>query len=237
MKKIILVALLFLCLTTNTMAQDIESDELHDIATFVTEANMQVEEWEVTWKETISKEDIEGMIATISKDNEFTVTVDNDVKKYLAEDMHKKGGITVSYEVILPNDEAYPPELIAVIKGNSWNKSIEAIYQTEKEILGHQLFTDSVKAYTCLTTQGDAIIDSEGFLEGFANYFNIQQQHTQLDTIKNSTHKKIFYGYNPVWVHSFSINGTQMNVQVAVTQNADEHTKYTIGTPILINEY
>lgn len=237
MKKIIWITLLFLCLTTNTMAKDINSDELIDLTTFVTKENLQVDGWEVTWKESIDKDDIEDAIATISKDNEITVTEEEDVKKYLAEDMHKKGGLAVSYEVLIPNDDLYDTELIAVIKGSSWDKVAKENYQSKKRMMSHQLFTDSAKTYTCLTTHDDGIISGDGFLEELTNYFNIQQQYTQLDTVKNSTHKKIFYGYIPVWVHNISINGTQTNVQVAVTQSEEEQSKYTIGTPILINEY
>jgi hypothetical protein len=214
------------------------ADELHDMAGFVTDAGMQVEDWEVTFKESIDMADMDDIIATISENSDITVTEDKNVKKYLAVDMHKSSGITVSYEVILPRNGAYSPELIAVVKGKAWNKVMEANYQSEKETFRHQLFTDAVKVYTCLTTHSDGIMSSDDFLEQFVNYFNIQQQHTQLDTVENSSHKKIFYGYNPIWVHSISINGTQTNVQVAVTQdNEEEHPKYTIGTPILINEY
>ena len=238
MKKTVLISLLLLFLTTNTMAQEMKKDELVDIASFVTQEHLKVEKWEVTWKDKMNKDQIQKLVVRLNKDNKMTRTEDDLAVKYFAKDTHKQSGIAVFYKVVIPRDDKYDAELIAVMEGTSWNENIKEHYQSKKALIVHQLFTKNAKTYTCLVTQNDGIMSSDYFFEAFTKYFKLQQKNTQFDTVVNSSHKKIIYGYTPIWEHNMiTINGTQMNVQVAETQNENEHPKYTIGTPILINEY
>lgn len=237
MRKIVFIACLFLFITTNTMAQDIGSDELVDIASFVTNHELKVDQWEVTMKEKIDKGSIPSIIKTLSASYTVKKTADKNSVKYFFTDAHNSADVTVFYNVIIPKDGRYNAELTAVIAGSGWDESVKSGYKKKQDLISHQLFTESVKTYTCLTTQDDAIIDSDSFLREFAYYLNLQHEETQFDTVRNSTHEKVIYGYTSLWNQKFSINGTKMNVQIAVTNGDNGNPKYTIGTPILINEY
>lgn len=237
MKKIVFITLLFLFVTTHTMAQDIKSDELTDIASFVTGKNLKVDNWKVTLKEKIVREDIQAIIKALKRNHTVQKTEDENIVKYMFKDTHKSENIVVSYNVIIPKVGSYSAELIAVIEGASWSDSIEESYQLKRNLIVNRFFTKSKKTFACLTTHQGAIIGSDYFLKEFTNYLNLQHEVTQVDTVGKSAHKKIIYGYTELWEDKISISGSPVNFQVAVTTDENNKPKYTIGTPILINEY
>src|SRR5699024_12270572 len=65
----------------------------------------------------------------------------------------------------------------------------------------------------------------------------IKHEQTQIDNHEKSALDKIIYGYTPLWSQKINIMNNPTNVQIAVTSNEKGMVNFTVGTPILINEY
>ncbi|MBY7144717.1 YwmB family TATA-box binding protein [Virgibacillus sp. NKC19-3] len=236
MRKMLFISLLFLCITSEVAASHVQTDEMTELASIVTTSDGVVGNWEVTLKEKMDKTAIQDKLNELK--NRYLVTVHEDEKsiKYSSGSVHKKSGISVTYNVIIPKDDMQHAELIAVMKGGHWDAFIKEQYQSIRDEMATKYFTKSAEVFACLTTDNGDIINDESFLIELTDHLNLQHRKTQNDTVENSTHEEIIYGYTPLWDQKITIGDTPMNVQIAVTEGNGEPT-YTIGTPILINEY
>ncbi|SET65802.1 TATA-box binding [Oceanobacillus limi] len=235
MRKIVLISVFILCITNNVVAQESYQDELIDIATIVLENDMSVDSWQVIIKEKMNKDQI-GLLVDELKDSYLvTRTEDENSIKYSFEDVHKNGVVYERFNAILPKNTSHNAELIAVLEGDSWNSKIEDNYQEKINWIQKQYFTKSAQIYPCLTTSDNAIINSDYFLSNFTEKMDVKHIQEQTDT--ELADRKIIYGYTSQWGRKMTIVDKPVNVQIVV-ENMDEHNKsYTIGTPILINEY
>lgn len=238
-KKSIILAILCLFVANTVVAQthDRSDNELLDLVYFMIAEDASILEWETTWKESISQARTDDLVETLSRKYHQHVTKDEQKIKYSFEDSHIYKGFNVLFHVIVPRQKHADAELVVVIKGDGWYSDMEKNYFNTVLNLQKEYFTSSVKKFACLTTKGNGIISSDYFLNKLTNYFQIQQKQTQFDTVEQSTHKKIIYGYTPVWERKISVNDTPMNIQIAVEENGSDNPTYVIGTPILINEY
>ncbi len=221
------------------MAKDVEfkQDQLTDIANFITTQQLEVQQWQTTMKESISRKRSEQLVDDLEGHFNKLVTEDEKKLKYSFQDTRFSDQFNVLYNVIVPKQKQYEPEIVVVIKGSIWSQEIEEFYKNTVTTIENLYFSDSMKKFACLTTAGNDIISGDYFLSTLTEHFKVQQTKTQFDTVKKSTHKKIIYGYTPLWAHKISVNNFPMNLQVAVTDNGSDYPTYTIGTPILINEY
>lgn len=237
MRKLAFLSLLFLFITAEAVASGIETDEMMELASVVTESGASIGDWEVTVKEKMDKSELQDIIAEWKNSHLVTVNKEENSIKYSLESVHKSSDISVIYNVIIPKDSMHDAELIAVIEGSRWNTSIEENYQSILDSMTTKYFTKSAEVFACLTTRDGGIMNNEEFLNELADRLNLRHMKTQFDTVENSVHEKIIYGYTPLWDQKITIGDTPMNLQLALTQNGNGDRTYTIGTPILINEY
>lgn len=238
-KKSIILAILCVLIANNVgMDPRVEStDELMDLAQFIVTENAPIQEWQTTWKESISPQRKDAVVKMLSRRYEKSVTKDKKKVKISFVNRHISNGVSVSFNVVIPRHRNASLEFIAVISGKGWNSNTKEEYTHIKQRLMNKYFTNSVRTFACLTTRGNDIINSDYFLNKLTNYFQIEQIQTQFDTVEKSSHEKIIYGYTPFWKQHISTEDAPMNIQIAVEENGSDNPTYMIGTPILINEY
>lgn len=222
---------------TTTQASELDSDEMIALGNFAIEHQLDVENWQVTIKESIGIDKGEKLVEQLKKELPYEKKTDEKSIKYIFKNDHKIDRMDVLYKVILPTESSSQAEIIALLEGDDWSEDIKETYMTTKNEIVHKLFTKLAQSYTCLTLVNDDIISSDVFIEDAINYFNLQHTTTQYDNIAKSTIKRSFYGYTDLWKDFYSVNDKPINVQIAVIEDDAGNEKYTIGTPILIHEY
>ncbi|MFC4024975.1 YwmB family TATA-box binding protein [Oceanobacillus longus] len=237
MRKITIILVLLLFITAKPMVNGMERDEMIDLAAFTLENKIAIENWQVTFKENIGKQKAERIVNEFKDSSLVTITEDDNVIKYLLRDVHKDVGLDVSYSVVIPKNQQFKAEIVVVVEGIQWNEQIQEDYVLIKRLIKDKFFTNSLKTFACLTTEDSGIMKTDVFVEEITNYFKLQHIVTQFDTIENSMHEKIIYGYTDLWKQSYFIEGAPMNLQIAVVMDDEMNLEYTIGTPILIHEY
>lgn len=235
MRKIALIILFVLLLTTKTVTMAEYNDALLDIADYTETISLPIDDWTVTVREQISEEAAIEMMTKMKKEGlQATKKEKENSTNYSLADTQNSSKLNVYYNVIVHSGKA---ELIAVIEGRDWSESMKELYMKEITKVKNQYFTNMAQTFACLTVIDDAIIGSDYFFNDLTKTFNIQQETVQFDNNENLSHNFIFYGYTPLWTQKISLENATMNIQVAVTENTEGHLTYTIGTPILINEY
>ncbi|WP_339226530.1 YwmB family TATA-box binding protein [Oceanobacillus sp. FSL K6-2867] len=237
MKKISFLLVLILLINAKPVVNGMESEEMIELANFTLSNGTPIENWQVTMKESITIKQAEKHLAEMKNGSFVTRSEDENTIKYLLREDKQYEEIQITHMVVIPKDKAIKAEIIAVIEGTKWNEQIEESYLSIKHEIMDKYLTETSKTFACLTTDFSGIIKSDVLIKEIKNYYNLQHIKTQFDTLENSTHKKIVYGYTDLWKESFIIDGTPMNLQLAVATNEKEELKYTIGTPILIHEY
>lgn len=235
MRKII--SLFLLCLFITHELVEIEGKELLDIADFVTDNGSVVDEWTVTIKEKIhSNSSLREFQMSLAGKTKPIISNTTHSQIYFYENTHNYDTINVSFKVVIPKTEQ-PAELVAIIAGEHWNRSLSNQYLHLLQTITNAYFTKNIHVYTCLSTTESVIIDSDEFFQKVIEKFDIKNISTQSDNINNQIHKKIFYGYTQIWEKKLKINDELMNLQVVMDEKKNGKQKIIIGTPILINEY
>ncbi|BAC14929.1 hypothetical protein [Oceanobacillus iheyensis HTE831] len=232
--------LFFICISlflTTTHASELNTDEMIALGNFATEQQLEIENWQVTIKESVSVVKAEKSIELLK--NEYSYEKKSTEKSiiYLFKNDHKTNGLDVLYKVILPTESSSQAEVIALFEGADWSEEVKESYLITKNEIVHKLFTKLAQSYTCLTSVDNDIINGDVFIEKAINYFNLRHTTTQYDNIAKSTIKKSFYGYTDLWDAFYSVDNKPINVQIAIIEDEAGNEKYTIGTPILIHEY
>ncbi|WP_179151986.1 YwmB family TATA-box binding protein [Oceanobacillus senegalensis] len=236
MLRIIFISLLLL-FTINGTVQGIENDELEEMATFVVEQDLVLEEWKVLVKEKKTPSAINDILNELKNGYKVTRTEDENIIKYQFRDTQKNDGINVLYNVNLPKKNIGYPELTVVMEGQDWNRSIHRNYVEKMNSITDNLFTNSKRVFSWINTEPSGIIIEGEFERDLRDFLNIQQTDKQVDTASNSVRNTYIYGYTPRWKEKITIENKQINVQVAITQIDNELPELTLGTPILIHEY
>ena len=237
MKKIGFILMLFLIIPIAAIAKDEDANELEAMAAFVADNDLTIESWEVTIKEKVKQDQLQDIIENLKDSHLVSTTEDENAIKYKLRSTHKNADVSVIYSVVIPKDPKFETELTAVIKGDNWSESILDIYQEKFNFIMKQYFTDSSKRFACLTTENNAIINSDHFFNETIDKFNLKFVSTQTDKINKVTNKKILYGYTPLWNQKLTIMDKPVNIQIAIKSTEKRNSKITLGTPILINEY
>ncbi|MFS0750303.1 YwmB family TATA-box binding protein [Oceanobacillus sp. 1P07AA] len=222
---------------TTTHASELDSDEMVALGNFAIEQQLEVENWQVNIKESISVDKAEKLVEQLKDDFSYEKKIDEKSIKYIFKNDHKIDSMDVLYKVILPTESSLQAEIIALLEGADWSEEIKETYITTKNEIVHKLFTKLAQSYTCLTLVNDDIMNSDVFINHAINYFNLRHTTTQYDNIAKSTIKKSFYGYTDLWNEFYSVDDGPINVQIAIIEDDAGNEQYTIGTPILIHEY
>jgi len=232
---VLVFIILFLLMSTEAMAKEIHTDELMDLANFVVEQEAAIETWTVTIKETIDQKQLPQILKKLHENKNITMTEDENSIKYQVNDPQKNESFVELYNVVIPKTENQRAELIVVLEGDSWDKNVRHTYQLRINEILNEWFTNSKQIFSWLEFSDDGIIDRNVFINELIAEFNLQDIITQSDNI--STNRKMIYGYTPVWSQKVRMQSISVNLQIAMAMNTDGDTTYTIGTPILINEY
>ncbi|SDQ13359.1 YwmB family TATA-box binding protein [Virgibacillus salinus] len=238
MKKIVLMSIILLLTTGDAVSQK-QQEEMSALASTLTGSDMEVENWEVTIKEQMSKDRVKQLIKKLKTKNSQMVTskeAENSIK-YSFGYINKKTNINETYNIVIPKDDKYQAQFTVVLEGNSWNKSIKKDYLNRLESVQYDFFSDNSTKFACITTTLSGKLGSVYFLNRIKESLNLQNIDEQSDTVENSMLTKVVYGYTPLWDQKITIMDKPMNLQLAFKDIENGKTKLTIGTPILITEY
>lgn len=233
-----LCLLVIICFFVNqAFSQSEQVDEILDLGAFVNEYELDIHFWEVTIKETVRSNQAEEMIQELKKTYEVEEERNDQRTKYTVQTSLKEGHFNVIYHVLIPQDSSNSAELIAVLHGEEWNQKVQNSYIKEKEIITKKFFSKMMQVYTCLSVQDSGIMNLDIFINTVKNYFNIKHISSQYDNVQNSRIKNSTYGYIKAWKNYYFMENDPINVQIAAVADRQGEIHYTIGTPILINEY
>ncbi|ASK62093.1 hypothetical protein CFK37_07915 [Virgibacillus phasianinus] len=239
MKKIAIILILILFMTNHVSAHNkpLSQGEMIQLANLTASSKLTIDHWQVTLKENIPKARLQDYINEWKNSYLDTYSEDENVIKYTFRNVHKNENLVESYIVIIPKNSSYQSELIAVVSGQDWNTTTKHKYQElQKSIIRHY-FSENATKFACLTTASDDTIKGVYLINSVKEKLQLQQITTQTDNVEKSMHKKIIYGYTPLWTQNFNILDKPVNVNIAITNTTNGETKLTIGTPILITEY
>jgi len=235
MKKIILFIVFSIILSQETPVM--VGQELIDISHFLEENSMTVDAWSVTIKEKIHSETVlKNTVQQLSEQYDQTVSKDENAHIYFYEGTHNEAQIDVSFKVVQSIIED-SGEIVAVISGQKWDGSLLQDYLDMLQSINENYFTEKSHVYTCLTIEDGVIINNDNFLEKVIKNFNLSNVKTQIDKVQTKIHKKVIYGYTPIWDKKLMIKDEPMNLQVVIDGDDSKERKVIIGTPVLINEY
>lgn len=237
MRKILCLNLIIILLSSPITTAEIETNDVEDMIDIVVNNDLEIDEWEVTIKEKVNMNKKQEIVEEIKINGEYTRKENGNSVLYIFEDSHIYSESVETYNVIIPKNKSDDIEIIAVFKGYTWNEEIKTNYIKWLRTMMNNVFTKSARKYTCLTTKFSGIINADYVLNYIDKKLDIEHKQTQIDKNNNSTLDKVIYGYTPLWNQGVSIMDDPTNVQIAVITNKMGLTKFSIGTPILINEY
>lgn len=238
LKKQAFCLLLVICFVVNqAFSLPYHADEMEDLAAFAKEYDLAINFWEVTMKEQLDTERAEHLIQSLKEKYTSYEDKDENRLKYTFESRHKNDPFYVIYNVILPLDKNEPAEVIIVLHGTEWDNQISQKYQEEKKAILKNYLTKESQLYTCLSVQGNGIMNHDVFVNKAKIYLNIKHISTKYDNIENSRIEKSTYGYTKTWEQYYYMENTPKNVQIAAVTDRQGEMSFMIGTPILINEY
>ncbi|MBU5465275.1 YwmB family TATA-box binding protein [Virgibacillus sp. MSJ-26] len=237
MRKLLLLNLIAILLSSPLTTVEISTNDVEDMIDIVVNNDLEIDEWEVTIKEKVNMNKKQDIIEEIKINDEYTRKENENSVLYTFEDSHNYSETVEIYNVLVPKNKSDDIEIVAVFKGYTWNEETKTNYTKWLRAMMNNVFTKSARKYTCLTTEFSGIINADYVLNYINEKLDIEHKQTQIDKNKNSTLDKVIYGYTPLWSQEVSIMDEPTNVQIAVITNEMGLTKFSIGTPILINEY
>jgi len=236
MKKIIVLALMTAILSGSMTGGKITQGEVEDLVHIMKNNNLKIDEWQVTIKEKVERDKKQDIINNIKENGNYTRKERENSVLYTFEDSHIYSESVETYNVLISKNKSDDIEIIAEFKGYTWNEKRNTHYEQWLRKM-NDIFTPSARIYTCLTTEFNGIINADYVLNDISKELEIKHEQTQIDNHEKSTLDKIIYGYTPLWSQKINIMNNPTNVQIAVTSNEKGMVKFTVGTPILINEY
>ena len=236
MKKIIVLALMTAILSGSMTGGKITQGEVEDLVHIMKNNNLKIDEWQVTIKEKVERDKKQDIINNIKENGNYTRKERKNSVLYTFEDSHIYSESVETYNVLISKNKSDDIEIIAEFKGYTWNEKRNTHYEQWLRKM-NDIFTPSARIYTCLTTEFNGIINADYVLNDISKELEIKHEQTQIDNHEKSALDKIIYGYTPLWSQKINIMNNPTNVQIAVTSNEKGMVKFTVGTPILINEY
>lgn len=235
-KAIIPAALVCLIFLTAAWTQAANTEnELTEMAALADSLDMDVSEWRLTLKESVSQDKIYSIIESIGQYAKVSKTTEDQAERYFAEKVHKSDGTSESFIVIVP--KVGDAQLIIELKGEKWDGKTKENYIKRKNSLIKKLFTKNVKSFACMQAVSDDMINVGELITKLKIDLNIENLTKQEENIGSNVNKNIIYGYIPLWPANLVIVEKDMNMQAALTNNRSSGSKLVIGTPILLHEY
>ncbi|MCG5102698.1 YwmB family TATA-box binding protein [Oceanobacillus alkalisoli] len=226
----------FITLTGSTPANT-QIDPLHTLTNITSTNELPLTGWEVTLKETIHTTNFERIVNNNRNSHFVSRTEDENSIKFNFVSAEKPAQITVEKRMVITKDNPRQIELIAVLKGDTWNESVQKEYDQARENLLNKLFYKNIKSFTCIEVVEGDTIESRAIIELFSESLQLVHREEQYDSFEMSKLKKMIYGYTPLWNDKFIVEGIPYNLQIATAEKDSGELVYMIGTPILITEY
>ncbi|QDP41647.1 YwmB family TATA-box binding protein [Radiobacillus deserti] len=209
--------------------------ELKDMVSVVEAQGLEVEEWEIQMKESLSRMDYPQMLQTLHTElasYEFWMEDGEKALKFIWDNPHKSQQGNERFIMLVPNAQEQDVQMTYVVSGTNWTKSTEAYYSKTIDDKINVVFSEKMSKYTCLTTMSSDKINSVDFFETLKEKLKVQP----LKNMKENDFE-VLSGYTPHWSSSIPIADGQMNVQAAARTGLGGKTTITIGTPIITTEY
>lgn len=235
MRKIGLILIITLFISLEIPHDEIY--ELEDIAIIAKDNQLTPEEWVVTLKEKISKERAQEYLTTFKKNSVVKYTEYKHVLKYVIHKEHKDNDIDIIYEITIPLDEKYTPEIVVVMKGTNLSTETLKEYKNTLKYVRNQFFTNKYMLFTCLMASKNGKIASDDFSRNVSKKLDLMYVSTESDVINGVSYQETMYGYTKKWNNEIFIENKPLNIQLVIQRHKDEKQKVIIGTPLLITEY
>ncbi len=237
MKKTVILLFIITSMFMTGATPNEPVDPLHTLTKIAEENTWAITNWEVMLKESISKTNFNDILNDVRNSHLVTRTEDENSIKYILFDEENTTSIHVDQTIIVSKTEHEHIELIAVMKGSDWNEEIQSEYDQTSGKLNDSFFQDKPDEFTCIEVIEDDTIENRAVIDVLTESLQLEHVEEQDDPLEMSKHKKIKYGYTPLWNEKFVIQGIPYNLQIVATQGDSGKLAYTIGTPILMNEY
>ncbi|MFZ0370232.1 MAG: YwmB family TATA-box binding protein [Halobacillus sp.] len=234
MKSLLAGITVLIMVCTGAYSQELTAKTpIENFAAFAENEQLDVKEWSITLKETISRSDsllLEKKISESYRTAEVSYEDQENANKIILKDGLINKEFDESYSIILPKNKDEKAELVYYIAGKgtiSLTPEVkDRIRETEK-----RYFSKNVLIFSCLKAESSGIIDDVLVYKKFKQTFDIKplDQVAEKDWTSSS-------GYTEKWGQAIPTAGGKMNVQFA-TRTLGGRTNITIGTPIITAEY
>lgn len=206
------------------------SDDVNRMYEVLDSEGAELISFEVTIRETISRDDIEGKLMDMN--NAGTIVEEKTEKaiKFLVHTPRKQNTIAERILLVVPTDKAYQAELIYTISGSEWTEKVQQSVQDLTSAAESRFFTYNATKFACLKAGfGDKI--SGGILfQNVMEKLDVQPLTNMQDNVYTTT-----TGYTTQLKASRSL-ADNMNIQLALHDGNGQST-VTVGTPIITTEY
>ncbi|GGM32508.1 hypothetical protein GCM10011351_18220 [Paraliobacillus quinghaiensis] len=235
-KRIVMVLVLLITMTAQIQVTAVNKSsilELVDLMEIVEEQDMQVSNWQVRLKETFEKQELSAIIHNINQagfSKTYTIEESDQMIKYIYPPL--KNEHTAESLIIVVAKQHETAEVIYTIESTGNGTFQEVFVKNRIRNVMEELFSENMTKLTCVISEADDNIRSDYFFETIKENLRVQEL--------NRLHEKDFIvisGYTEKWDATIPIWDEQMNVQVAARNDANGKTTFTLGTPILTNEY
>ncbi|WP_047981142.1 YwmB family TATA-box binding protein [Ornithinibacillus contaminans] len=237
MKRILMISLGVMFIANTVMAQKIDTNELIEIAGMMEENDLDIDSWEVTVKENKTESMLQDIIQELSTGYSVTKEENENSIIYSVTDTHKTGNLFVTYRALFPKNKQYQAELVVTIQGNTWGAEVQSDYLENLSNITGKYFSDNAKIYSCMNSKASAIMKKDYIVKNLTKKLDLRHKYRQNDNLNTTRNIEIIYGYTSLWSHAITIQDTPVNVQIVTKHGGNGGVQFTIGTPILINEY
>lgn len=237
MRKMIISLLIVMSISLAGAIPQEEVEPLHTLAQIAKTNKLPLTGWEVVMKETLPASNFKHLVNNAENSHLVTVTEDENSIKYDGVSGLEFDSIEVQEQLVLDKNNQEQVELSVVLSGTEWNKEIREVYDEVKRYFEQNYFGNKKQSFTCIQVTDGDIIENRAVINLFQESLGLVHIEEQTESIELSKLKKVFYGYTPLWNDEFVIHGIPYNFQFAASETENGEWAYTIGTPILVNEY
>jgi len=236
MRKMILLILLLL--STGPEKSDFikETQELQDMIHFTEENNLEVAEWEMTFRANVSEGTFYEFLDEKNGKNQVMKREEDDISIYTFIEWIEKPQLEIKYDLHLVKDPLKRYDIIVTVKSQ---ETTETAINQYNELIKSKIFKyilDNVNIYTCLRVEKNDIMNRINIEEKIVKMFNLEDVEKYNDDLRKEINVKEIYGYNKNWNDYLVVLEEPINFH-AVFLEKENGSELIIGTPILIHEY
>src|SRR5690625_910952 len=174
-------------------------DPLIDIVQAVEKKHLNIDEWEIVYRDNINNDKKKRLTSFLTNQNETTVKVKDDYLIYELTQPIKTINGHIVYQLTTANRYEDISNVTIKLTGKRYfqNETLQEIIQTLHKF--NHFLTHSPTIFTCLTARNDDIIIDGISNQKIAGHLNTLHSFTQFDENIKSKYVEETYGYNPQW--------------------------------------